>query len=309
MKHRPWIYIVSAAANIVLIVLLLLCSQSYVLRTQFPLLSPRIFVSHPNDIIINFTALRAQLRAFVGQERDFRSGVYFEYLPSGVSIGVNEKEEFISASLLKVPFIIGTYKLLENGSIRREDVLTLSDKDLDPNFGTLWKRGIGTAITVEEAIRFALTQSDNTATRALDGIMSEDLVRHIYDALDIPVVLDGDQPVVSPKNYSSVLRCLYLSCFLEFASSQEILQMLSQTIFDDGIPAGVPRTVPVAHKVGVFDAPEDDRRIRSDCGIVYAAKRPYILCIITEFQKDREPRVKEYVLSVSRMVYDFVSAQ
>ena len=57
-------------------------------RHGLPLLSPRIFVQNPNDIIINFTDLREELRSVVSEEKSFHAGVYFEYLPTGVSIGI-----------------------------------------------------------------------------------------------------------------------------------------------------------------------------------------------------------------------------
>ena len=276
-------------------------------RSSYSLLSPRIFVQHSNDIIINFTALRSELREFVGDEREFETGVYFEYLPSGVSIGVNEKQEFVSASLLKVPFIMGIFKRLEEGSLSRDRVLTPSPSDLDPAYGTLWTRGAGAQITVGEAIRLALVESDNTAVRALDQVMSQDLVREVYEALDIPVVINESLPVVSPKNYSSVLRCLYLSCYLEYDSSQEILRLLTQTIFTDGLPAGAPRNVAVAHKTGVYDLSDSDRRVQSDCGVVYAPQRPYILCVFAKLENKRQERAYlDFVREVSSRVYRFV---
>ncbi len=276
---------------------------------SYPLLSPRIFVQNPNDIIINFTPLRSELREFMNQKRDFQTGVYFEYLPTGVSIGVNEKEEFVSASLLKVPFIMGIFKRLEDGSLTEDRILTLSQSDLDPDFGTLWKKGAGAQLTVGEAVRLSLVESDNTAIRALDQVMSQDLVRETYDALDIPVVIDSSQPVVSPKNYSSVLRCLYLSCVLEYESSQRILQLLTQTIFADGLPAGVPRAVPVAHKTGIYDLPENDARVQSDCGIVYVPRRPYILCVFAKLDdKQLEQQYLNFVGEISNRVYRYVAS-
>ena len=276
-------------------------------RSSYPLLSPRIFVNNPNDTIINFTALRTDLRRIVGAEKRFRSGVYFEYLPSGVSIGVNEKDEFVTASLLKVPVIMGIYHMIETGKLNGNRMITLKQTDLDPNFGNLWKRGAGAKLTVDEAVKLALTESDNTAALALDDLIPEDPVLSVYNSLDIPVIIDHTQPVVSPKNYSSVLRCLYLSCYLSFANSQKLLDLLTQSVFTDSIPAGVPPTVKVAHKVGIYDQPGSKNRVRSDCGIVYAPHRPYILCIFSALQKGQESNVMDFVRAVSARVYAYVS--
>ncbi len=275
--------------------------------TAFPLLSPRIFVQNPNDTIINFTDLRTQLRSFVDAQDDFRAGVYFEYLPSGVSIGVNEKENFISASLIKVPFIMGIYKLMEKGTLKKDTMITLKKEDLDPHFGTLWKQGEGHTLTVEEAIRLTLQESDNTAALALDHFAVNDPIREVYDSLDIPIDWSGDQPAVSPKNYSSIFRCLYLSCLLDYQGSQDILRQLTQTIFNDGLPAGVPKDVPFAHKIGMYDSPTSGKRVRLDCGIAYPPKRPYILCVLGEAEKGKEFLITDFTRQVSGLVYRYVT--
>ncbi len=312
MKHLRWILAASIVLNIAIVGLIgpkSLIGELTNNRDDFPFLSPRIFAQNQHDLIINFTALRSELRSFVSAKKNLRAGVYFEYLPSGVSIGVNEKEEFISASLLKTPFIIGILKAIENGAIRMDDVLTLEQSDLDPNFGRLWERGVGSKLTVEEAIRLALTQSDNTATRLLDRMMPEDMVRLVYNALDVPISFEDENPVVSAKNHSSVFRCLYLSCFLDFADSQKILSLLTQSIFTNGISAGVPGGVPLAHKVGIYDSPNSDMRVRSDCGIVYVPKRPYILCIMGESTKGQEQLITDFAAEISNRVYRFVASQ
>src|SRR4051812_43641694 len=80
--------------------------------SPFPFLSSRIFASNQNDILINFVNLRDELRNYVNGVKD-PLGLYFEYLPSGVSIGVNDKQEFILVSLLKVPVVMAVYRNVE----------------------------------------------------------------------------------------------------------------------------------------------------------------------------------------------------
>jgi beta-lactamase class A len=306
--NRPWIFAASFIANALLFAMVIAGQHSTLQRMIYPMLSPRIFVQNKNDTIINFTDLRSQIQAFVGNQKDIHAGVYFEYLPSGVSVGVNSNDQFVSASLIKVPLIMGVEKMLQTGALRDDTQITLREQDLDPNFGTLWRRGAGATLTVKEALELAVKESDNTAALALDALMPRDPIREVYDALDIPVDWNGDQPVVSAKNYSSVFRCLYLSCFLDYSRSQYILGLLTQTIFDDGFPAGVPAGIPVAHKIGMYDSPTTNKRVRLDCGIVYVPKRPYILCILSETEKGKEELIPEFARQVSAQVYRFVSA-
>lgn len=277
-------------------------------RQKFSLLSPRVFVRDRNDTIINFTALRGELRSLVTQRSDMRIGLYFEYLPSGVSIGINDKDPFISASLLKTPFIMGMLQQIEKGFLRNEALLTLKETDLDPSYGTLWKEGAGYRLTVEEAIRRSLVESDNTAVRVLDALVPEDMVVEVYGALDIPIEKDGDYVVTTPKNYASIFRCLYLSCFLSFEGSQYMLSTLTNTQFHDGLAEGIPEGVPFAHKIGIFDLQEGgDRILRLDCGIVYVPKRPYMVCLFIEGERSRRREIYAFAADLSARIYRFVS--
>ncbi len=295
----------SVALNVVL---LSLGMNGTAMRREYPYLSPRLFVSNPNDTIINFTSLRKELQSSVAEiSRQFNVGIYFEYLPTGVSIGVNEKEAFVSASLLKVPFVMGVFRLIEAGDLREDDVLTLQKSDLDMDFGTLWQRGEGAHLSVRDAVKWLLVHSDNTALLALNRHVNEDLVREVYDALDIPVDIQADRLVVTPKNYSSVLRCLYLSCLLTRAHSDALLDLLAHTEFLAGVQAGVPQGISVAHKVGYYDLADSEDRVRSDCGIVYAPKRPYILCGFGKMKRGQEQLFTSFMQSVSARIYQYVA--
>lgn len=275
---------------------------------DYPLLSKRIFVESQNDIIINFVDLRKSLSDYVKKYQLDETGntsfsMYFEYLPSGNSIGINEKSSFIAASLLKVPIIMGVYKYIEAGKLKEDTLLTLKDADLDPYFGDLWKKGIGATISVNEAIRLTLSDSDNTAKAVLFNNVPIQTLTDVYNYLDIPSDTDSNTPVVSAKNYSSILRSLYLSTYLSLDNSEKILSLLTTTPFNDKIAAGVPNGIKVAHKIGVHDTENPKGSIYTDCGIVYVPRRPYILCMM---MRDNEENVRTHMKTMSRIVYDYI---
>lgn len=309
MRFRTAIISASTLLNVLLVAMTILVWLRNP-QSRYPLLSQRIFVGRPNDVVINFTPLRGELQSFVRQKTG-RVGIYFEYLPSGVSIGVNEKDEFVPASLLKVPLVMGVYRMIELGILRPDTPLTVRPEDVDDDWGTLWRRGAGAEVTVGEAIRHALEESDNTAVSLLNAVTAEDVILDVFNGLDIPFSsLEENIPAVSPKNYSSILRCLYLSCYVAYEHSQEILQYLTQSVYRDGLPAGVPPDVPVAHKIGSFQFPLDLKGVRSDCGVVYVPRRPYLLCVFAELGPhiDRDERQAELVIAdVSRIVYRFIA--
>lgn len=264
----------------------------------FTYLSKRILTENQNDILISFIPLRAAMKEYVGKQSD-EIGVYFEYLPSGTSIGVNNDIEVRLASLIKIPVVMAIYKQIERGNLKKDQTLTIREEDIDKLFGNLWKKGSGAKISVEEAVRISLVESDNTATKTLASALPERALDDIFDNLDIPKDTQGTLFVISPKNYSSILRSLYLSSYLTKDHSNEILEILTQTNFKDKLPAGVPQDIKVAHKTGVFES----EQAYSDCGIFYPANRPYLLCIMA---KSNESKAREYMQHISKMVYEHI---
>jgi len=124
--------------------------------------------------------------------------------------------------------------------------------------------------------------------------------------LDIPFREVDNYPIISAKNYSSVLRSLYLSSFLQYQDSNEILDLMTHSIYTDKIPSKIPPNVKIAHKIGVYEKVDPDNSTFSDCGIVYVPKRPYILCIMT---KGSDSFAQSTMSSLSKIIYDYVTSQ
>lgn len=305
---RKYFYIISIALNVFL-VLVLIFTRAVAKSGQqpvydialYPFLSKRIFAESQNDILINFIPLRNALQEYIGKQPE-EIGVYFEYLPSGNSIGINDRMEVRFASLIKIPVVMSVYKQIELGKLHLNDNFTIKKEHISKLFGDIWKRGEGALISIREAIEASLIASDNTATRVLAETLPQGAIDDVFDSLDIPKDKTEGVHVISPKNYSSILRSLYLSSFLSRENSNEILSLLTRTNFNDKLPAGAAPDVKVAHKIGVFDLEEADR-IFSDCGIVYAEKRPYILCIMVNASEEKS---REHMVYLSKMIYGYL---
>ncbi|MEN9551625.1 MAG: hypothetical protein RI935_2 [Candidatus Parcubacteria bacterium] len=277
-------------------------SKEVELNKKYPLLSKRIFIENQNDILINFVPLRLALREYVSKNTN-KLGVYFEYLPSGISIGVNDRTEVRLASLSKVPLAMAILKKVEEERIDLYDEVTLINQDIDQAFGDLWQRGAGTKLTVKDLVEISLQHSDNTAYRALFRLLTPVEVNAVYENLEIQVSFDEGYPFVSPKSYSSIFRSLYLSSFLSEENSHYLLSVLSDTSFDDSITNPIPTHVPVSHKVGVFSELSTGENIFIDCGIIYEPLRPYMLCL---FVKGDQNEAKRHMIAISDMIYQYV---
>lgn len=269
---------------------------------DFPLLANRLFVENPSDRRINFSRLRATLNEYFSN-RNLRGSLYFEYLPTGTSVRVNPDERYQAASLIKLPVAMELFKAEELGLISLDQTIALKKEWLNDGFGELYKRGAGYELTLAEAAKILLVDSDNTALRAI--IETNDNVLQLDDralgSLDIEFSTGEDETIsIGTRSYSSFLKCLYFACYNNKAHSQEILSYLTQTSFDNRLVAGVDEGVKVAHKIGVFNT-----QVQSDCGIVYLESNNYVLCIMLIGNDDQA--TNSTIADISRLVFDYVS--
>lgn len=264
---------------------------------RYPHLSPRVFQEFSNDIFISFLPLREKLNLTAGQWGD-DFALYFEYLPSGMSIGVNSAADFSTASLIKVPVAIAFLQKVDAGKVDLSQKVVIEPRHADMAFGTLWQ-SVGEEISLGEALRLMLAQSDNTAYTILSEYVTFEELEDVQGKLDLSVNIEEEQVVMNARQFTSVMKALYFSSLLSYESSELILKHLASSGFDDKLVAGVPSDIEVASKIGVL--PD---RLYSECGIVYLPRRPYILCMISGTD---ETTARERMETISGIVYDYVS--
>jgi beta-lactamase class A len=263
-------------------------------------LAKRVLIPGYHDILINFLPLRQNLQAKVKPYGD-SFAFYFQYLPTGVSIGVNSANEFDAASLLKVPFVMAYYHQKERSELINDNTqVAITQIYLDKEFGNLWQRGIGAKVSLGEAVKLSLVESDNTAFHLLADQTSMDDLNAVYEGLDINFDDVSGRLYISAKDYSSIFQALYFSSVLTKKDSEEILTYLTETIFHDKLPGPLPKDIKVAHKIGVYS----NKSIFQDCGIVYAPDRPYLLCMIS---KSTDAEATRRMNDISKTIYDYVS--
>ena len=270
---------------------------------QYPFLAKRLFLEEPNDPKINFAPLRQQIGPYF-TNNGVRGSLYFEYLPTGTSVRYNGDKEYRGASLFKIPVAMELYKAAELGKVNLDQKVKIKEEHLDSNFGELYKKGAGYELTLREATKIMLSDSDNTALFTVAGNIEGKLEQkdNVFNSLDVSATTVSDQGMdIGSRSYSSFLKCLYFSCYNTKNDSQEMLKYLTETKYETRLAAGVDdKNVKVAHKIGVFNT-----QIQSDCGIIYLLKKNYVLCIMLEGQDDKT--TNDHIAELSRLVYRYVN--
>lgn len=237
--------------------------------------------------------------------------VYFRDMLNGPWFGINEKDDFAPASLLKVPLMIAYFKYAEqNPNIL--DLNLLYKEEIDDHFvqniSPDKKLEPGKMYSVEDLIERMIKYSDNAAKNLLFANIGEDMVNKIYAdmGLVIPGIRNKDD-LITIKDYSSFFRILFNASYLNKEMSEKALEILSKTTFKLGIVAGVPEDMVVAHKFAERGDLMTNTMQVHDCGIVYYKDRPYLLCVMT-YGRDFKT-LANIIKDISLVVYEDIESR
>jgi beta-lactamase class A len=249
--------------------------------------------------------LRNKIADIISSGRATDIAVYFRHLMDGAWFGVNERENYTPASMLKVPVMITIYKQAEtnpdilNKKLKYEKVYV----EENPHYPPPDKLEIGKEYTVDDLVSRMVKYSDNEAMYLLRANFDPTLFNNLYT--DLKMKPPNDQisdDYMTVKEYAAFYRILFNASYLNEQMSTKALKVLSNISFNNGIPVGVPKGITVAHKFGERTYTDDNSKQLHDCGIVYLPKDPYLICIMT---KGKDFSTLETVLrDISKSVWD-----
>ena len=246
--------------------------------------------------------------------------VAYQPLQEGAAgILIDADKVFHAASTMKVPVMIEAFRQAEAGgrSLDAPIPVTNTFKSIvdgspyqlsatEDSDGEVYK-AIGKTMTLRQLVTASIIVSSNLATNILIDVLGAENVRKTVASLggDGMVVMRGveDQKAFDKGlNNSTTARALMV-LLEKIARGQAVNQQASRGMidilrmqqFNDGIPAGLPSGVPVAHKTGSIT------RISHDAGVVYAEK-PYVLVVLTRGIQDGAVSSK-LIADISRVIY------
>ncbi|MBP7774783.1 serine hydrolase [Candidatus Woesebacteria bacterium] len=235
------------------------------------------------------------------------AGIYFRDLNNGPWYSINENALFEPASMFKLPLLVTLYKKRETDrGLFDQKLSVILEKDESQNVKPSASAQVGASYTIRELIEYMIKYSDNNAAQALFSFLDPKYTTEIFNDLGMNTLQDANKRfVVSVRNYSSIYRLLFNSSYLSRSDSEEILELLTQTEFNNGLRKSIPSHVPLAHKFGEResqDLQENSSYQLHDCGIVYYPGRPFLLCIMTK--GTNSDTLTKVIQEISKSVYD-----
>jgi beta-lactamase class A len=248
--------------------------------------------------------------------------VAFRDLQTGRELFVNERVSFHAASTMKVPVMFEVYREARAGILRLDESIAVKNEfksiadgsafsvsPADDSEQTLYKK-IGGTETVRELVRLMITESSNLATNILIDRVTPARVRGLLRSMgarDMRVlrgVEDGKafergmNNTTTARDLLILFRALAEGRAVSTEASREMADVLAAQKFNEGIPAGLPASVRVAHKTGSIT------KIEHDAGVVYPPNRkPYVVVVLVRGIAD-EARAHKLIADISRAVYE-----
>ncbi|MDQ4042288.1 MAG: class A beta-lactamase-related serine hydrolase [Actinomycetota bacterium] len=227
---------------------------------------------------------------------------------SGTKVSLLGDEEFMAASIGKLPPFVALYRAAARGELDLEEEIYILPEDVqDHGFGGLNYFPTGHSLSLRECAYHLVNHSDNTAWAMLERRLGEEKVRtELRDAgIENSRYLDDlSGYLTTPNEVLLLLEKISNPRFTSEKLSAEMLDAMTQTVFEDRIPEKLPSDVRVAHKTGSYE------NSFGDAGIVFykdsqGVEKRYYLLVLAKDTGEYEAR--DVIQEMSLAVYEAVT--
>jgi beta-lactamase class A len=276
-----------------------------------------LFIASLVEAQSNLPALEKKLLAtLTGFKGDI--GFYIEDLQTGKSIGYHSDTVFATASIVKVPIMVGIADKLMQGELKYDEKLTYHDSLLYEGEDILGSFKDGEKIALSKVVMLMMTTSDNTASLWLQSIAGTGTrINEIMDDLGLThTKVNSRTPgreaartqygwgQTTPREMAQLLKMIVNKRVISPEESERMLRIMGRNFWDEEALSAIPAGVFVASKSGAVN--------RSRSEVLYVnGKRPYLFSIFTQNNEDQswESNNEAWVLTrkLSAMVWAYFS--
>jgi beta-lactamase class A len=261
-------------------------------NTQVPALPP--FAAARSDAGLA-AAIQSSITGAPG-----RTSVVVHNLQDGRYAAVNENEVYYAASLFKMGILLEAYQQRDAGTLDFAKQLTLEQKYVDLDLGTLEELGLkaGDLITVADAARAMIVVSDTPSAVLLQDTLGCTVADQTLVALGITRTefCNRDLPATA-ADMTTLIEAVASGAGVSDASRLEMLSLLSQEYYRKGVFAGVPSGTPIAHKTGHYPS------ATHDVALVWGPAGPYVITVMTD-----QPLNWGTIAAISSAVWGYFAA-
>lgn len=243
-------------------------------------------------------------------------GVYVKNLKNGKTVAINADTVFPTASMVKIPILVGIMDKLDRGELSYHQSLTYKDSLLYAGVDILGSFKNDEKIDLSKVIMLMLTTSDNTASLWLQSLAGKGTrINEILDSLGFAVSRVNSRTPgreayrslygwgqTSPREMATLMERIVAGNVISAERSAQMLRLLGRNYWDEEAVSQIPSDVFVASKNGAVN------ESRSEVLFVNGRGARYIFCICTKNNKDQswEPSNEAWVLTrrLSKMLWE-----
>ncbi|MEO7924356.1 MAG: serine hydrolase [Chitinophagaceae bacterium] len=222
-------------------------------------------------------------------------GIYVKNLRTGKTVAINADTVFPTASIVKVPILVGIMDKLQKGELGYDSAIVYKDSLLYEGSDILGSFKSGEKILLKKVIMLMLTTSDNTASLWLQSLAGKGTrINEILDSLGLKSTRVNSRTPgrennrtqngwgqTSPAEMGRLFEMIYNKEVISVAACERMMRCLGRNYWDENEAiSAIPPTIEVFSKNGCVNAS------RSEVLLVNAPHNPYIFCIFTKNNKD-----------------------
>jgi beta-lactamase class A len=252
-----------------------------------------------------------------------RVGAAAMLVETGEQVSWNGKERFPMQSVYKVPIVMATLKLVDDGKLSLDQMVAIFKSDLPPKaiyspIRDAHPNG-GVSLSIAELARAAIVDSDGGASDLLLKILGKDEVMQYLRELriaDVTVATSEAEMAkaddvqyrnwATPEGAVGLLRALHEGRGLSPASQRLLLDWMTASIPGaHRIKGLLPDGTPVAHKTGSSGSSNGLARATNDIGLVTLPDGSHLAIAIFVSDSRASEEVREGVIArIARAAWD-----
>ncbi|HUQ65461.1 MAG TPA: serine hydrolase [Flavitalea sp.] len=223
------------------------------------------------------------------------AALYVKDLNTGKTVAINADSIYPTASMVKVPILIGIMEKINRDELKFHQEIIYNDSLLYPGVDILGSFKNGEKIELSKLMMLMMTMSDNTASRYLQMFAGTGkTINSIIDSLGFHNTrVNSKTPgrevarerygwgQTTPREMASLIEKIYRGKVISPAASARMLRIMNRNYWDAEAISQVPPYATVFSKSGALD------EYRSEVVLVRGIKSAYVFCIITNNNADR----------------------
>ena len=269
--------------------------------------------------------LRKQIEQISSQVKG-RVGVAAEVIETGESVSLNPQDHFPMQSVYKLPIGMAVLAQVDTGKLNLDQRVRVEISDyvrLGQHSPIRDKNPKGVELSLNELLRFAVSESDGTASDVLLKLAGVEAVTKYLNGLGISeiTVANSEKEIgkdwetqyrnwASPKGAVQLLRSLHEKRGISEQSQQLLLKLMTETPTGPKRLKGLlPQTAVVAHKTGTSGTSAGGvSAATNDIGLITLPNGRHLAIAVFVSDSPADLTTRERVIAeIAKAIYDAYS--